>query len=58
VIVIGFLLIERKRLIAELDKKDSKIDKIIDDYYNGNLTIAEAFNSLTKVLFEIKGKIH
>ena len=56
-IVIGALVMERKRLLKEIEKKDDKIDKIIDDYYKGNMTISEAFNSLKLVLFEIKGKL-
>jgi hypothetical protein len=57
VIIIGFLVLERKRLLKEIEKKDDKIDRIIDDYYKGNMTISEAFNSLKMVLFEIKGKL-
>jgi hypothetical protein len=48
---------ENKRLKEDGKKKDEKIDKIIDDYYKGNLTLTEALNSLKLVLFEIKGKI-
>jgi hypothetical protein len=51
------LLWERKRLLEQLSKKDEKIDKIIDDYHAGNITLADALNSLKNVLFEIKGKI-
>jgi cell division protein FtsL len=57
VIIIVFLVMERKRLLKEIEKKDDKIDRIIDDYYKGNMTISEAFNSLKMVLFEIKGKL-
>lgn len=57
VVFIGALIIERKRLLAELQKKDDKIDKIIDDYYRGNMTISEAFNSLKAVLYEIKSRL-
>lgn len=48
------LFFERKRLLKEVASKDAKIDKIIDDYYKGNLTLAEALNSLKLVLYEIK----
>ncbi len=57
IIAIFALAMERKRLLKEIEKKDDKIDKIIDDYYKGNMTISEAFNSLKLVLFEIKGKL-
>lgn len=56
-VIIMFLLNERKALVAENKKKEEKIDKIVDDYYRGNLTLTEALNSLKLVLFEIKGKI-
>lgn len=56
-IVIILLILERKRLISEITKKDEKIDKIIDDYYKGNMTLSEALNSLKLVLYEIKSKL-
>lgn len=57
VIAIIGLIFERRRLLKEIEKKDDKIDKIIDDYYKGNMTISEAFSSLKMVLFEIKSKL-
>jgi hypothetical protein len=57
VIIILFLWFERKRLLHELEKKDDKIDRIIDDYSKGNVTLGEALNSLKLVLYEIKGKL-
>jgi hypothetical protein len=51
------LLWDRRRLQAEIKEKEAKIDKIVDDYHKGNLTIAEAMNSLKYVLAEIKGKL-
>lgn len=56
-IAVGGLVWERKRLIAELSKKDQKIDKIIDDYYEGNINLTEALNNLKTVLVEIKGRL-
>ena len=56
-LVIVGLIFERKRLLAELIKKDEKIDKIIDDYYKGNMTLSDALNSLKMVLYEIKSKL-
>jgi FtsZ-interacting cell division protein ZipA len=55
-LVIGGMWFERQRLIKENAKKDDRLDKIIDDYYKGNLTLSEALNSLKAVLFEIKDK--
>ena len=57
VVIIVALLFDRKRIVAENVKKELKIDSIIDDYYKGNLTLAEALNSLRNVLYELKGKI-
>lgn len=56
-LIIFGLFIERKRLLKEIEKKDDKLDKIIDDYYKGNMTISQAFNSLKEVLYEIKGRL-
>jgi len=55
--IILILIHERNRLIKEINKKEEKIDKIIEDYYEGNLTLSEALNSLKLVLYEIKGRI-
>ena len=56
VLIIVVLIFDRRRLLSEITKKDEKIDKIVDDYYKGNLTLSEALNSLKSVLYEIKGK--
>lgn len=56
-LAICLLFMERRRLLKELQKKDDKIDKIVDDYYQGHLTLSEALNSLKMVLFEIKVKL-
>ncbi len=55
-LVIG-LLWERARLLADIRRREEKLDGIVDDYHKGNLTIAEAMNSLKVVLTEIKAKI-
>lgn len=56
-VVIGYLIYDRHRLLGELTKKDAKIDKIIEDYAKGNITLSEALNSLKIVLYEIHGKL-
>ena len=48
---------DRIRLIKELEKKEAKLDKVIDDYYKGNISLTEALNGLKIVLAEIKGKL-
>lgn len=57
VMIICALLWERSRLLAEITRKDSRIERILDDYTRGNTTLAEALNQLRMVLFEIKSKI-
>lgn len=54
---IGILIWDRRRLVQEIEKKDTKLEKIIDDYYQGHITITEALNGLRIVLAEIKGKL-
>lgn len=56
-VIIGFIL-DRRRQLAEMEKKDAKVDKIIADYYEGNTTLTEALNDLRMVLVEIKGRLH
>lgn len=45
------------RQAKQLEKKDEKIYKIIDDYSKNNITITEAMNGLKSVLIEIKAKL-
>lgn len=51
------LLFDRRRLLAEVTRKDARIDKIVDDYHSGSITQAEAMNSMKMVLFELKSRI-
>ena len=57
VVVIVFLFIERKRLIHDIEKKENKIDKIIEDYYKGNISLTEALNSLRIIMIELKSEL-
>ncbi|RYF46800.1 MAG: hypothetical protein EOO38_13410 [Cytophagaceae bacterium] len=56
-LIIVVLIMDRRRLVKEVERKDEKIEKIVDDYYKGNLTLSEALNSLKMVLYEIKGRL-
>ena len=56
-LVIVVLWFDRRDLLNTYKTKDEKIDKILEDYYKGNMTLAEAVNSLRIVLIEIKNKI-
>ncbi len=56
-LIIWHLLEERKKLMADNQKKDEKIDEIIEGYHKGNMTLTEALNALRIVLYEIKARI-
>lgn len=56
-LIVAFLFWDRLRLLKDLDKKDEKMEKIIEDYYRGNITLTEALNELRIILAEIKGKL-
>ena len=55
--IIGYLLWHQKRLVADIAKKDDRINSIIDDYNKGNMTISDALNQLKLVLVEIRVKL-
>lgn len=57
ILIIILLLFHIRHLTRELAKKDERLAKIVDDYYQGNITLAEALNSLRLVLYEIKIQI-
>lgn len=54
---IVIILIDRRRLLENIAKKEARLDEIVEDYYKGNMTLAEAMTSLKSVLFEIKMKL-
>jgi hypothetical protein len=54
---IGLLCWHIRQLSKDVEKKDTKIEKILDDYHKGNLTLTEALTSLKMVLVEIKAKL-
>lgn len=56
-VVIWFFFMERRRLLNIIVKKDDKIEKIVDDYARGNLSLADALNSLKNALGEIKSRL-
>lgn len=57
VAVIAALIWDRLKLVKQLASKDERIEKILDEYHKGNLTLAEALNNVRLVLYEIKGKM-
>lgn len=56
-LIIGMLILDRRRLTQEISKKDERLNKIVDEYYKGNISLAEALGALRLVLYEIKLKI-
>lgn len=63
-VMIGALFFERRRLLSLVDKKeseiglkDARIEKVLEDYNQGNKTLTEAFTQLRILLAEIKGKL-
>lgn len=55
--IIVFLIWDRRRLVEDIKRKEEKIDKILSDYHNGQITITEAINSLRMILVEIKAHL-
>lgn len=55
--MIVFLIWDRMRLTKTIDTKDERIDKIITDYNEGNISITEALNNLRLILAEIKERL-
>lgn len=56
VIILG-LIWDRIRLEKQINTKDERISKILDDYHKGNLTLAEALVNVRLILYEIKSKL-
>jgi uncharacterized membrane protein len=53
----GLLVWDRHRLVKDIEKKDNRIEKIIEEAHKGTITITEALNSLQMVMVEIKAKL-
>jgi hypothetical protein len=56
-LVIGGLIWQLRRLMAQIERKDDKIEKIVDDYHKGNMTLTEALNQLKMCLWEIRARL-
>jgi hypothetical protein len=57
VAIIAALVWDRLKLMKQLSNKDERLEKIMEDYHKGNLTLAEALNNVRLVLYEIKGRM-
>ena len=56
-IVIFALLMDRRRMLKDAAKAELRIDKILEDYRDGNATLADALKSLAMLMAEIRGGI-
>ena len=61
-VMLAALFLERTRLLKLVDKKegdiavkDKQIEKVLEDYKTGNMTLTEAFTQLRILMAEIKG---
>jgi hypothetical protein len=50
VITIIGLVADRKRMLADLKAKETRIDRTIDDYYKANIQVSEALASIKQLL--------
>ena len=53
-VLLVLLAFNRKQLTADLDRKDARVDKIVDDYHHGNQNIVAALNSLRPVVEQLE----
>jgi Tfp pilus assembly protein PilO len=51
------LLFDRKRLMNELERKETKLDEMVESYQKSTLALAESLNALKVVLAEIRGSL-
>lgn len=57
IVVIGFLIWDRRRILNELNEKDDKLSEVIHNYYEATIDTTKALDSLRMVLIEIKAKM-
>lgn len=55
-LVIGALVWDRMRMVAELKRKDERLDQIVDDFHEGHRVLAEALAALRIALIEMRSK--
>ena len=55
-IVIAFLWIDRQRMTKEIARKDERLEKIVEAYHAGSLTLSEALTALRITLAEMKSR--
>lgn len=57
VLVIMLLLVDRRRILVDKERIETKMDKLVDQYHAGNTHTADALQGLHLVLIELKGRI-
>lgn len=57
ILVTILLLWERKRLLDLIARREEKIDAIVENYYQGNMTLTEALNGVKAVMQEVRLKL-
>ena len=57
VAIIAFLVWERNNLNKKLAKKEEKLEKVIQEYYESSEAIASALNSIKLALTKLGNKI-
>lgn len=56
-LVIVLLIFDRTRLTKSIERREERIDAILDQYHKGNLTLVDALNSIKLLLYEIRTKL-
>lgn len=53
--IIATLLYDRRRLISDIDKAHTKVDRFVEDYHQGTLTLSDAFTSIEVISMPYRG---
>lgn len=56
IMTVAYLHRDNVKLKSILAEKDKRTEAIVDKYYSGNLSLADALNSLKATLFELKSR--
>jgi hypothetical protein len=56
-LVVAGLLWDRRRVFSDNEKKDQKLDVMIENYHKNSISVGEALNSIKIVLAEISTKL-
>lgn len=57
VLAIVLIWIDRNRLIKTIEKKDDRIDRIIDQYYAGHLSLTDALGHIESAMLEMAKRL-